>query len=631
MAIVVYQMSNNYQWAKDIPCRNIQTHGFCKFENKGCGFNHDMARDPENESNTELQQSPQQQQQHHQSNASLATEFSAAIKAKSAPLKTTKHNFDLPSFVPTPPNLNKFSALSPSLENIPTFVPTSTSPSTSHVTSIIPPSKSASAELNNNHVLPFNPETALVFTPTSTISMNPQEIINQKPTPLNGFPEDAFFQNTNLYPPNFHLYAPPPPPHIELNKKINELTVDDLFINREFRNELQLKNEESLKSVGNNQLDLPIHVNQYHSLYPLDRQSLQGTSYGYNSMVYKCVSNTDGLLYCMRRLQNVPINSSDVIKKMKIWKNLKCSNVTKLYEVFTTRSFGDNSLILVYDYYPLSYSLLEYHFGTKPELITEDCLWNYTFQLLNAITEANKLNLTLGPFSWSKILVTNKGRIRLSDIGLKSILLNIKEEKDESENISDLNHLGKIIYSLAKVTLPSIPEIDDPSIVINELNYSRKLKDVLLYLFNDDAKIDKFTEMISSEILRLSNGLQDRSDFMESQLSKELENARLVRLFAKLDFISERPEFIKDKSWSDTGDRYPIRLFKDYVFHQYENGLPRIDLTHVIDCLNKLDAGVDEKILLVSPDEMNCMIVSYKSLKEILDRSFQQLVSGKVS
>lgn len=610
--------TNNYQWAKDIPCRNIQTHGFCKFENKGCGFNHDMAREA-----TEEEPEPPKQQQ--QNNVSAANAFSAAIKAKSAPLKASKHNFDTPSFVPSAGTsaVNRFSTLSPSLEGIPAFVPLPSSQ-----VQAAPANVSISA--SNTGLLPFNPETAPIFTPTQSLSLNPT-VDNTKPSAINIMGSDPFFQNTNIFPANFHLYAPPPPPHIELNKKLNELTVDDLFMDRDFRNELQLKNEEALKSVGNSQLDLPIHVNQYHSLYPLDRQSLQGTSYGYPSMVYKCISNTDGLLYCMRRLQNVPIESSDIIKGMKVWKNLQCANVTKLHEVFTTRAFGDNSLILIYDYYPMSYSLLEYHFGNKPELINEDCLWNYTFQLLNVITEAKKLNLKLGPFSWSKVLVTNRGRIRLSDIGLRSILLKIEKEKNDLADESDLKHLGNLMYSLAKVTLSSIPEVDDPLLVVPDLNYSQKLKDAILYLFDDNASVERFTEIMASEILRISNGLQNKTDFMEAQLSKELENARLVRLFAKLDFISERPEFIKDKSWSETGDRYPLRLFKDYVFHQYDNGMPRIDLTHVIDCLNKLDTGVDEKILLVSPDEMNCMIVSYKSLKEILDKSFQQLVTGKFS
>ncbi|KGK34953.1 hypothetical protein JL09_g5898, partial [Pichia kudriavzevii] len=35
--------STPYDWAKNIPCRNIQIHGFCKFEHKGCSYNHDLA------------------------------------------------------------------------------------------------------------------------------------------------------------------------------------------------------------------------------------------------------------------------------------------------------------------------------------------------------------------------------------------------------------------------------------------------------------------------------------------------------------------------------------------------------------------------------------------------------------
>ena len=57
-------------------------------------------------------------------------------------------------------------------------------------------------------------------------------------------------------------------------------------------------------------------------------------------------------------------------------------------------------------------------------------------------------------------------------------------------------------------------------------------------------------------------------DRLESELTSELENARLVRLLAKFGFINERPEFARDARWSETGDRYIVRLFRDYVFHQ---------------------------------------------------------------
>ena len=69
----------------------------------------------------------------------------------------------------------------------------------------------------------------------------------------------------------------------------------------------------------------------------------------------------------------------------------------------------------------------------------------------------------------------------------------------------------------------------------------------------------------------------------------ELENGRLVRLLCKFGFIDERPEFARDLRWSETGDRYIIKLFRDYVFHQVdERGRPHLNLAHVITCLNKV-------------------------------------------
>jgi PAB-dependent poly(A)-specific ribonuclease subunit 3 len=44
-----------------------------------------------------------------------------------------------------------------------------------------------------------------------------------------------------------------------------------------------------------------------------------------------------------------------------------------------------------------------------------------------------------------------------------------------------------------------------------------------------------------------------------------------------------------DPGWSETGDRYLIKLFRDYVFHQVdEKGRPAIDISHVMTCLNKV-------------------------------------------
>ena len=46
-----------------------------------------------------------------------------------------------------------------------------------------------------------------------------------------------------------------------------------------------------------------------------------------------------------------------------------------------------------------------------------------------------------------------------------------------------------------------------------------------------------------------------------------------------------------DPAWSETGDRYLLKLFRDYVFHQVdENNDPVVNLAHVVSCLNKVPA-----------------------------------------
>jgi PAB-dependent poly(A)-specific ribonuclease subunit 3 len=83
--------------------------------------------------------------------------------------------------------------------------------------------------------------------------------------------------------------------------------------------------------------------------------------------------------------------------------------------------------------------------------------------------------------------------------------------------------------------------------------------------------------------------LSRATDVLETELLGELENARLFRLMCKFGFINERPEFARDARWSETGDRYIIKLFRDYVFHQVdERGNPVLDLSHVLTCLNKV-------------------------------------------
>jgi PAB-dependent poly(A)-specific ribonuclease subunit 3 len=58
------------------------------------------------------------------------------------------------------------------------------------------------------------------------------------------------------------------------------------------------------------------------------------------------------------RIQSVKL----MMQVVDIWKKFSHPNCVALREVFTTKAFGDNSLILVYDYHAGSQTLLAKYF-----------------------------------------------------------------------------------------------------------------------------------------------------------------------------------------------------------------------------------------------------------------------------
>ncbi len=55
-----------------------------------------------------------------------------------------------------------------------------------------------------------------------------------------------------------------------------------------------------------------------------------------------------------------------------------------------------------------------------------------------------------------------------------------------------------------------------------------------------------------------------------------------------------------ETDWRDTGvagDLYLLKLYRDFVLHQTkEDGTPNLDWGHVVESLNKLDGGLQEKV-----------------------------------
>lgn len=106
-----------------------------------------------------------------------------------------------------------------------------------------------------------------------------------------------------------------------------------------------------------------------------------------------------------------------------------------------------------------------------------------------------------------------------------------------------------------------------------------------------------------------------------------------------------------DPAWSETGDRYMLKLFRDYLFHQVtDEGRPWLDMAHIVQTLNKLDSGSSDtvnypyfyfllilrfyyifQICLYSRDEKTILVVSYQELKQCLEQSFNEIASVAAS
>jgi PAB-dependent poly(A)-specific ribonuclease subunit 3 len=333
------------------------------------------------------------------------------------------------------------------------------------------------------------------------------------------------------------------------------------------------------------------------------------------------------------------LSNEKAIRPVKDWKRVDNGGVVSVIDAFTTRAFGDSSLIIVYNYHPLSKTLVEQHFtGTNryghraaSTLIAENVLWGYMVQIASAIKSVHTANLAVRCMDPSKVIVTDKHRIRLNACSVLDVVQFEANRVLAELQQEDFLLFGKLMLQLATNNLSANPAAKG---TVEHLTrtYSTDFKDTILWLLTPaqppNAKsIDEFISGISSHVISSYDSALHADDNNMALLSRELENGRIARLLCKLGNINERPEYDGDVKWSEVGERFTLKLFRDYVFHQVgADGKPVCDLGHMISCLNKLDAGTDEMIRLTSRDEEYIYYVTYKEIKKMVALSWNELV-----
>jgi PAB-dependent poly(A)-specific ribonuclease subunit 3 len=438
-------------------------------------------------------------------------------------------------------------------------------------------------------------------------------------------------------------------------------TAHDFFIADSVREDLQKKSEAARQNVPNS--TLPV-IEQYHSLFCLDISSQKNTApFGYASLIYKAISSKDGKTYALRRLENFRLTNETAIRSAQKWKRVLNGSVVTIYEAFTTRAFGDSSLVIVTDYHPNSKSLADEHFkptqrihGRQPTSsnVPEQVIWGYVVQLASALKAIHAVGLAARLITPSKILVTSKNRIRLNACSVMDIVQFDNTKSLPELQADDFVQLGRLILCIANNNPTAHLQIQKSMDNVTKF-YGARLKEAVTWLLHPPPSaelpssptsvgpmvkdIDNFLGGIADQFASVFDSELHAQDALTVTLGRELESSRMVRLLVKLNMINERPELDASQNmlgtsavnpssaWAETGERYYLKLFRDYVFHQVDaNGRPVTDLAHVLDCMNKLDAGTEEKIQLVSRDEQNLLIVSYREVKRALESAFQDLI-----
>lgn len=283
----------------------------------------------------------------------------------------------------------------------------------------------------------------------------------------------------------------------------------------------------------------------------------------------------------------------------------------------------------------MSKTLAETHFSPTNRyghraIVNEQVLWSYIIQLASAIRAVHSNNLAVRCLEASKIIVTDKNRVRLSACAILDVV-----QFEANRPIHELQQEDFILFGRLMLSIASNTQHINIAAKINIDNllraYTPDFRNAIMWLLSPahpSAKnINEFLGTISSKVVESYDTSLHANDALNSLLMKELENGRLVRLVCKLGLINERPEYEGQEKWSEVGERYILKLFRDYLFHarEPETLRPKVDMGYIIERLNKLDAGSTEQIMLVSRDDQDCMYVSYKELKKQIQLAFDEL------
>ncbi|KAM7541484.1 hypothetical protein Aperf_G00000042098 [Anoplocephala perfoliata] len=388
----------------------------------------------------------------------------------------------------------------------------------------------------------------------------------------------------------------------------------------------------------------PTQLGPYLSVTPMDSAPLPSRSLGLMTQSFRA--------WCPRLcryvvLRRVILDSAKLITReayvlANAFSEERDSTVLRLLDVLPVTDFSDNSILFVYDFIPCARSLrnvfMSEHSKTPDQVVNSDFAperrsWFILVQLTQAVRYAHKkLHRSLDILDPTKILIQDGSRIYINCYGLKDVVNHPQSDKQRPESmVMDFIALGNIMLgTIVGTHLAFEKPAEYLSLLDNGI--SPELRNIVRDLILGKlTTIEALVVATADHVYDCLESVDVLARNLELFLQRESSNGRLLRLVCKLSSVVERQDIRTSKypepDWSETDDRYMLKLFRDYVFHQVDHaGAPYLDLAHIVQALNKVEAGSSELVCLSSRKANQVIIVSYSEIRDFLDKSFSHLV-----
>lgn len=629
-------MNNNgvsSEWSKDINCRNISVYGFCKNEST-CIYKHG---DKSNANNYDMK--IENLKIEEKSTPSASTTTSAVDAFKQAAILAANKKKTIETAAETTLSASKI-LLQKALEKKGLSLPEykKDEKTNSNFNFVKPATPPVSAATLNIH-------TTMLSTPTGSAGSIYQQspLMSQPPPPL-------FSANSTS------SFIPSTPSQTNMNFMANSSQNSAMFPSQQIhKSEKGFFIDESLKlSIQNNTLDLntfPLNSNTPLVIQDYTQLSLMWTDRENKNYYYKCkkLNVDDNKTYLLHRVAKLssselplPRDVSNINKSNKHLKDVTGNcNILNLESTFVTASFMDNSLCHIYEYYPLMIQLNEFlrvdPLGTGVSQMKVDDLWFVLFQLLNFVKFLfkNKLHLASGmkdiedyiSFDNFFIILNSDNSFILKYKSLGEILVNkclkdnsgvIKPNKGFGANVPVANCLNKVglIWKNLVVSCNSL---------INNISINETIK----YLRSEEVELDQISKYFEfSRLCNFFNQLQKFNELLVENMSKNFNNETFLKVLVKLNVImSDYSD--KNPAWLPNGNKYPLKLFFDYVFQNHNSKVKSLNYGHIIKNLSKLDSGIYENCVLANSDKSTCLIISYRDLKMLVAVNYNIMLSKR--